>query len=430
MIDLLKEKNYTKLNFFILLLASFILMRKPATIIIIVFFIFSLINYKVYYDKSIKNVFKFILIISIPFLLEVIFFWKNDSLYYGIKSLEKSIACILLPLLIIPHFKFTNTFKILNKYSIYTALILILSLVLFIFFKNSYFNKYLEGIDLWQMGYVFSKFIGGIHAPALNMYVSFVAIYVLYLAIDEFVTKSFSKKAILLFTLLLIYFFFLLLINTRIALVTFLLNSIIIFVFSKINIKKKILISSFFFIILIGCTKVFIQKFPYTVDKYTVHLFNNLDKVGKLDQIDHPEIAVYGSLVTRLSIWKASYEVGKKNYLTGVGSSDAQNELINHYKETNQYFLSKYGFITHNQFLNFFIKYGIVGLICCFIYLCYPLYLSIKTKNIVIFCFFLNFFISNLVDDYLNKFDGLVYTAVWYSLFTCYYLNNEKSQII
>ena len=198
------------------------------------------------------------------------------------------------------------------------------------------------------------------------------------------------------------------------------------FIYSKIAIRKKIIIVVVCLVTLCGITKIFIDKFPYTVDKYTIHLFNDMDKVGKLDEIDNPEIYAYTSLVTRISIWKSSYEVGKKNFLFGVGRSDAQKELINHYRETDQRFLTKYGFITHNQFLNFFIKYGIIGLIGCFIYIFYPLYLSIKTNNIILFCFFLNFLISNITDDYLNKFDGLVYTALWYSIFTCYYLNNKS----
>ncbi len=425
MINLLKEKNYQKLNFFILLLASLILLRKAATIVIIVFFIFSLINYKDYYNKDIKKYLKLALIINIPILLECIFFWNNDSAFLGMKSLEKSVACLLLPYLIIPHFEYIDTFKILKKYSIYTAFILIISLISFAFFEHSYFMKYLNGIHLWQMGYTFSDYIG-IHAPALNMYISFICVYILYLTINEFSNNDFSKKAIKLFLLFLVFFFFLLVINTRIALLTFVLNAIVLFIYSKIAIRKKTIIVVVCLVTLCGITKIFIDKFPYTVDKYTIHLFNDMDKVGKLDEIDNPEIYAYTSLVTRISIWKSSYEVGKKNFLFGVGSSDAQKELINHYRETDQRFLTKYGFITHNQFLNFFIKYGIIGLIGCFIYIFYPLYLSIKTNNIILFCFFLNFLISNITDDYLNKFDGLVYTALWYSIFTCYYLNNKS----
>lgn len=168
------------------------------------------------------------------------------------------------------------------------------------------------------------------------------------------------------------------------------------------------------------------DKFPYTVEKYSSQIFNDLDKIGKLDEIKDPEITVYSSLVTRLSIWKSSLELGNKNFLIGVGSSDAGKELNHYYKSTNQQFLAKYGFITHNQFLNYYIKYGIIGIMGCLIYLLYPFYIGFKTKNMIIICFSVNFFISNLTDDYLNKFDGLVYSSLFYSIFTCYCLNLKK----
>ena len=65
----------------------------------------------------------------------------------------------------------------------------------------------------------------------------------------------------------------------------------------------------------------------------------------------------------------------------------------------------------------------------CLIYLCYPLYIYIQTKKSIVLFFFVNFFISNLTDDYLNKFDGIVYSAIWYSIFT-YYLIQKKDDLI
>ena len=80
-------------------------------------------------------------------------------------------------------------------------------LVLFIVFRNDYFNKYLQGIHLWQMGYEFSNFIG-IHAAALNMYVSFISIILLYNFLNEYVLNSFSRKSFFLIALFLLSFLF------------------------------------------------------------------------------------------------------------------------------------------------------------------------------------------------------------------------------
>lgn len=411
----------------IILIAVTIIFRKVATILIIISLIFFLIYNRYLLKENYKKFSKYIMIVCIPIILEIIFFWNNDNFYEGYKSLEKNLTTLIFPFLLILNYKNIQPKKILNYYSVITIIILIISLFLFIVFRNDYFHKYMDGIHLWQMGYEFSNFIG-IHAPALNMYISFISIYFFYIFLKEYSFNKLSKKAITFFVFLIISFLFLLIVNTRIALLTFLINIIVVFFSFQMKIQTKLSIFFMSLFLLISLSYFFVQKFPFVIEKYTTQVVGNLDKIGNLDMIENPESKVYSSLVTRLSIWKSSYELGKDNFWIGVGSSDAKKELTNYYKQTNQQFLKKFGFITHNQFLNYFLKYGVLGLIGCFIYLTYPLYIYWRTKNIMILCFFVNFFISNFTDDYLNKFDGIAYSALWYSIFTCYIINNEGSK--
>ncbi len=411
----------------IILIAVTLIFRKVATILIIISLIFFLVYNRYLLKDNFKKASKFIIIICIPIILEIIFFWNNDSFIEGYKSLEKNLTTLIFPFVLILNYKLIQPKKILNYYSLITILTLIVSLFLFIVFRNDYFHKYMDGIHLWQMGYEFSNFIG-IHAPALNMYISFVSIFFFYIFLKEYSLNKLSKKATTFFAFLLISFLFLLIVNTRIALLTFLINIIVVFFSFQMKIKTKLTIFFISLFLFITVSFIFVKKFPYFLEKYTTQIVGNLDKIGELDKIENPEIMVYSSLVTRLSIWKSSYELGKDNFWIGVGSSDAKKELTNYYKRTDQQFLKKYGFITHNQFLNYFLKYGIFGIIGCVIYLLYPLYIYWRTKNIIVLCFFVNFFISNFTDDYLNKFDGIAYSALWYSIFTCYIIKNEESK--
>lgn len=423
---ILKFKNNLFL-FFITIIAITLIFRKIATILILIFLIYSLIIYFIDDKKSnikTRKTLIYILIISIPFLLEVVFFLNNSNLVEGYKSLEKNLTTLFFPIVIILNYKLLKPKKILNLYSIFTIILLVIFLVLFIVFRNDYFNKYLQGIHLWQMGYEFSNFIG-IHAPALNMYVSFISIVLLYNFLNEYLLNAFSKKSVCFVVLFLLSFLFLLIINTRIALLTFAINLVVLFVVFQMKLKLKIIIFSCSIFILTLFSILFVNKFPYIIEKYSTQITGNLDKIGKLDEIENPEINVYSSLVTRLSIWKSSYELGKKELLIGHGSSDAKKELIKYYGETNQKFLKKYELITHNQILNYFLKFGIIGVIGCLIYLLYPLYIYYESKNTIALFFFINFFISNITDDYLNKFDGLAYSALWYSILT-YYVIKKK----
>ena len=424
---ILKFKNNLFL-FFITIIATTLIFRKIATILILIFLFYSLIIYFIDDKKSnikTRKTLIYILIISIPFLLEVVFFLNNSNLVEGYKSLEKNLTTLFFPIVIILNYKLLKPKKILNLYSIFTIILLVIFLVLFIVFRNDYFNKYLQGIHLWQMGYEFSNFIG-IHAPALNMYVSFISIVLLYNFLNEYLLNAFSKKSVCFVVLFLLSFLFLLIINTRIALLTFAINLVVLFFVFLMKLKLKIIIFSCSIFILTLFSILFVNKFPYIIEKYSTQITGNLDKIGKLDEIENPEINVYSSLVTRLTIWKSSYELGKREVLFGHGSSDAKKELIKYYGETNQKFLKKFELITHNQILNYFLKFGIIGVIGCLTYLLYPLYIYYESKNAIALFFFINFFISNITDDYLNKFDGLAYSALWYSILT-YYVINKKN---
>ena len=410
--------------FSILIIATALVFRKLSTILIILFLLYLVFNRKHFFKSNPTQIKLYIAIISIPLLLEVLFLFMNDNLMEGYKSLEKSITSVLIPIAFLFNYKLFDPEKTLKRYAILTLTLLLIFLFGFIVFRNDYFIKYLNGIHLWEMGYEFSNFIG-IHAPALNMYVSFISIYFLYTFITEAKEHKFSKKTALFFLFFIIAFCFLLIINTRIALFTFLINLIILFFTFDIQRKFKIILFSISFGLSLSLFVLFAYQFPYTIEKYTTQITGNLDKIGKLDEIPNPETTVYSSLVTRISIWKSAVALGNKSFFTGHGSSDAKTELTKYYGETNQQFLKKYGLITHNQFLNYYLKFGILGFMGCLIYLCYPLYIYIQTKKSIVLFFFVNFFISNLTDDYLNKFDGIVYSAIWYSIFT-YYLIQKK----
>ncbi|WP_158598144.1 O-antigen ligase [Flavobacterium sp. 81] len=234
-------------------------------------------------------------------------------------------------------------------------------------------NKYFNGIHLWEMGYQFANSIG-IHAPALNMHLAFVSVCALYFVFESFHNREKVKLKIFYFITFLLSFFFVLFVNTRMALINALIGFCLVFFFeirSKLNLKKIVLTAIAIVVLLAGILFLFVQKDPYMKEKYSTVSFAYMDKVGKLDEIDHPEIKVFNSLVTRVSIWKSAWELSVKNLPFGVGASDGKPELNKYYAETNQKFLAKYEFPTHNQFLDFLLKFGILGPLVVILYIFY-----------------------------------------------------------
>ncbi len=63
----------------IILIAVTLIFRKVATILIIISLIFFLVYNRYLLKDNFKKASKFIIIICIPIILEIIFFWNNDS---------------------------------------------------------------------------------------------------------------------------------------------------------------------------------------------------------------------------------------------------------------------------------------------------------------------------------------------------------------
>ncbi|MRX69724.1 O-antigen ligase domain-containing protein [Flavobacterium resistens] len=422
----ISEKNFNKIfHIFLCVIAIAMIFRKPCSLLIILFAAFNLMFFKKL--KYSKKQLILMACIASPILLELLLFWNNDSFTQGLKAIEKRTSLLIFPLFIIGNYQRVNFLKIVRTYVIGTTVIMFFFLIRFVILFPDLVEKYLNRIDLWEMGYQFANSIG-IHAPALNMHLAFVSVCALY-----FVFESFKNQEKLVFKISTLFvflssFFFVLLVNTRMALINVLLGFLIVFFYeirSKFNLKKILLTGSVIVVLLGGILFLFVQKNPYMKEKYSSVTFAYMDKVGKLDEIDHPEIKVFNSLVTRISIWKSAWELSVKNLPFGVGASDGKPELNKYYKATNQHFLAKYEFPTHNQFLDFLLKFGILGPLVVALYIFAIGYLGFDLKNGMILSFFLIFFTSNLTDDFLLRFDGIAFSGLWSSIFASYWVQQK-----
>jgi len=384
--------------------------RKPCTWIIIGFVLFNLC-----FIKKLKHTRLAILlglVIASPLLLEILLFWNNDSFGEGLKSMEKSISLLLFPVFILGNYKRVQFIKLLQFYSYTTTVIVLFFFIRFIVVYPDLIDKYLGGTDLWEMGYSFSNSIG-IHAPALNMHLAFVAIISMYFVVYSFRKNENVAYKLLRILVLALSFFFVLFVNTRMALFNVIAGTIIIFFYEVIryyNFKKVAGGGGFFM-----------------KEKYSTVTFAYMDKVGKLDEIENPEAKVFNSFVTRVSIWKSAWELSLDHLPFGVGASDGKPELFKYYKQTNQHFLAKYEFPTHNQFLDFLLKFGVLGPMVVFIYIFTIGYLGYDLKNAIILSFFILFLTSNLTDDFLLRFDGIAFSGFWFSVFGSFWLQEKAT---
>ncbi|WP_230466697.1 O-antigen ligase family protein [Faecalibacter macacae] len=416
---IVSQERYNLINqILIVLIASTIVFRPVCTILLIIFSLFNLINYK--HINLDKRYLKDMLIIGIPFLLSLLFIFLNDNILQGLKTVEKVLILIIFPLTILTN-RNLNIKSILNYYRKIFIVLLIFFLIRFIVIYPDKIEKYINGIDLIEIGYQYAISLGT-HAPALNMHIAFLTIVNFYFLVQSILKKK-MNNIIYNIILFLIAFSFILIVNTRIALINIFLGCLIVLFFEFVKIysfKKTILISIISLITFVGITAIYTKINPYMLDKYSTVTFDHMDKIGKLDEIENPEIVVFNALVTRVSIWKASYEVVLENLPFGTGAADGKKELNKYFERTNQQFLAKYEFPIHNQILDYGIKFGFFGILGVLVYLLYPIYkfLRISIYQSLFLSFGVIFFISNLTDDFLIRFDGIVFSGLFYTLFS------------
>lgn len=426
---MISEKKYRiVIELFLIAISSTLLFRKPCTYIIIAFTLFCILFYtKLTFMLQSK---KLALIIALPLLIEILFFWNNNSYFLGLKSLEKSIALLLFPICIIGNYNRVNFYKIIRYYSIISTIVVFGFYISYINFDSTYINLFSKREDyFWTIGYSFANYVG-MHGPAINMHMAFVSIINFYFIFKNIKNSTLSKffSSILFF----ISFYLVVFINSKLALANILVGIILIFFFElrkTFTYQKVLVIAMIIFVSIASITYIYIQKNPYMIIKYKEKTFAYFDKIGKLDEVKNPDATVYHSFATRISIWKSTLELASQNIFIGVGASDGKTELIKYFKTTNQKFLAKFEFPVHNQFLDSLLKFGVFGLLSTFLYIFNIARLGYKSQSTLMFFFFILFFTSNLTDDFLIRFDGIVFSGFWISVFSAFCLQKQVETI-
>jgi len=416
-------------NLLILLIGSTFFIRKLSTILILVFLVFCVVfKRKIKLSKEGKWL---CFIISSLFWVELIFLWNSSDLGIALKSLEKYLSLLFLPLFILGNFTDVKFHFLLENYAKLIFILTAFYLARFAILEPEKVDIYLSGNLLWEAGYVITESFGN-HAPNVNLHLAFVACILFYYFIYHFYKRGVVRNVLY---LLMIVFTscFVFIINTRVALLLMFLGylSIILYYSNTGDRSFKFKISLVVtFLFLLTSAFMVISKVPYFKEKYTTVTFGYLNKVGKLDEIDQPESKAYNSFALRLSVWKSAYEVMKKNHLLlGVGASDLDPLLYEYYEKTDQHFLAKYKLGIHNQYIESTVKFGLLGLVALLSYIALAGYLSFKLKNILMLVFFFNLLISNLFDSYLSLFMGIVYSGWLLSIFSAYYLQCKYPKV-
>tara|TARA_R110002049_G_scaffold307520_2_gene508270 strand:- start:28924 stop:30156 length:1233 start_codon:yes stop_codon:yes gene_type:complete len=378
--------------FFLLLLgvvASFPLEKINPVFIFILFS--TQIGYLIYYRKVEFTPTFFLWLLIALFALNFLGLLYSEDLSRGFTMITRQISFVLFPLLYaVYHIRnISILFKTYVAAIFCFILICELETLYRFFYMSDVFPLNLElFLSYRYTGAELTKVIG-VHNSYFGMYIMFSNVLII-----SFLQKV-KKNFVLLLSLLLIGFQSVFILQ-MVAKTAIIMNTVIVIsslVYFLIKLKKiKLLVFLIGLVLSLGW---------FSVKHLDLPLNRIADRYMELKNGDST------NRDTRVKMWKSAVPIIKEHYMFGVGTGDVENVLHKEYKIKNIQSRSN----VHNQYLDYFMRFGVLGIVIFLSVLGVALYTAIKTKNYVYFCFTIIIIGCCMTENILSRQWGITFYA-------------------
>lgn len=391
-----------KISYYLL---AFFLIGLPfehffSEILLTCFSVHTLIQLKKDKLPQLKN--KAVLIISSIFFLNLITIIYSNYPSEGFKEVEHQLGILLFPVcLSVTNINLSKyQFSLLKIFAI-TCTITIIYLYIDAFYVIHYFHLPLFSIVSKQ--FINQKFSAPIelHATYLSMYVSLSICIFLYLF---FRAPVFKNLQYVLFTIIL--FTGLIQLSSRAVFISLVI--IVIFPIPALLMhgKKRLLFSvvSFLAFLLIVLAITNIDSFK---ERYISEFENDLTENGVTPDLSK----------TRMDRWNLEMRIISKSPFLGYGGGSEKYILKNEYFENKFYLSYLLELNSHNQYLSFWIKSGIPGLLLYLYILYFGFNSAKKNKDFLLVSFLILIAIVSISENILDVNKGIFFYSFFLSFF-------------
>lgn len=394
----LRNKIDIVLVFLLAVVSTFTLVKVNPILIFSLLFTQAFLMFKRKDKNAIKGTTYFWLLITL-YAFNIIGLLYTENTSRGLDVITRQIVFILFPI-------FYSVYR-LNKIRL-LLIVFVVSIFSFIlvfeidtlyrfYFKSNIFPLNLEL-------FFSTKYTGSELIKALDMHKAYFGMYVMFsnVIIIDFLFKTKKNQVVFLLLFLLIFqslFLMQMIAKTAIILnILIILSSISYFLIIKRRLKE---------IIFSGVLIIFLGWFT------TRHLDLSIERItDRFIELQDGENALRE---TRVKLWNASLPIIENNIIFGVGTGDVEGLLHKEYEKVNIKSRSN----VHNQYLDYLLKFGVIGLGFFLFILMYALLHAIKTRNYIYFCFTLIIMACCLTENILSRQWGITFYAVFnYLLFT------------
>ncbi|WP_299315641.1 O-antigen ligase family protein [uncultured Aquimarina sp.] len=365
---------------------------------------------------------KEVFIHTFPFVIAVIGLFYTENIDYGIKYISRLIGFVVFPL-IFSSVKFSDK-KYTNILIVFVVGCLLYNFYLwFGFFEydiklfiNSFFRK---GILLR-----FNEFISDQDKDNHPTYFSLFLILNFFTSIYIIIKNKSKPKIIVIFSFVIIFitlFLFSLTAKMPIASAMLIMVVMPLIYFIK-NFKKKafvIYLSSILMVIIIGAG--FLKDVPNRAvqeayNYYNYFLGNELKPFYSYKEFSVNYDTFWWEKTNRIVIWKNSFELMKRSPIIGFGTGDVQDKLTEVYKENKELWRMQF-FNSHNQYIDYQLRYGVLGVGLLFYMLYFYFRRAIVNSDYLYVSFIILVSLCLLTENLFQRHWGIIYFAFFNALF-------------
>lgn len=401
----INKSNENFLNrFFCLLLillpASFPFYHSISSILTIaIIFVWLLLDGYKNIFKALKN--KFVLLFILTYLISLISLAYSHNKGAGFFTLQKTLSLLIFPLILFTvKLSKKTTESIIYSFAISCSIAAISSLA-YAVFKNYSVNS-LATLIPELFGTTMSFQLLGVSHVYFSLYLAFTIIIFFYFLM---IKEKHSYTSILVLILIAFLLFFLFILGGKMSIISLFMIMFITCIAFIIK-TKRWLIGFLCFVLPVSIFFITVNNSQYAKNRF-YPLFNSSNyEVGNNS---------WNSIGSRVSILKCVIEIFKQNPIVGTGVGDVQDDLDECTEGLG--FTSLKEMDPHNQFLQYLLGIGIIGMIVFIVSILYPFVIACRYKNILYLCFMFLFSLCFLTESLLERQHGVMFFAFFNSLF-------------
>ena len=338
------------------------------------------------------------------FLLYLIGVYFTDDFKNGIKSLETKASLLVFPLII-------GSATIKKQH--YNRTLLFFSIACAAFSLMALLYQITIAIDTNDINYIFNDGLVYSMKKKAVVYAMYVAFSILIMM--NYLWASYPSlkplKKILLVVAIAFLFVILFLLATRASMLVLLL--IVAVTLAVIGVRKrKFKLTALVFLSLTSLFVTLSLLFPQTISRF--ESLKNIEydfanKSGIYHFSEEVNEKDWNGINLRLAKWVCALDVVKQYPLTGVGTGDVKDEMVNAYRNRNFQFAVEKRFDPHNQYLDTAVSIGLIGLLVLLGCYFYPLYCAIQRKSWLFTSFMILIIFSSITESILSSAQSIIF---------------------